>query len=200
MDCFLIANARCLSEGIDVPALDGVAFIDPKSSEVDILQAVGRAIRLSDQKQIGTIVIPVFIPEDEDPDEILSTQNLAKSGRILNALRSHDDVLGEHLDSLRVSLGRKQKIAISSEKIILDLPEKVSSAFVDALSTKLVRATSDSWLGACDNCKFKEKHKHCKFWTTRRLLARRWSRQRVLIKDRDSKRANYSLILDLLGI
>jgi predicted helicase len=53
----LLSNARCLSEGVDVPALDGVAFIDPRSSEIDIIQSVGRAIRLSDDKTMGTIVI-----------------------------------------------------------------------------------------------------------------------------------------------
>ena len=63
----LLANARCLGEGIDVPALDGVAFIDPRRSEVDIVQAVGRAIRLAEDKTIGTIVIPVFIETGTTP-------------------------------------------------------------------------------------------------------------------------------------
>ena len=61
----LLSNARCLSEGVDVPALDGVAFIDARSSEIDIVQAVGRAIRLSAKKEMGTIVIPVFIERHE---------------------------------------------------------------------------------------------------------------------------------------
>ena len=64
----LLTNARCLSEGVDVPTLDGVAFIDPRRSEVDIVQAVGRAIRKSDDKTVGTIVIPVFIDTDTDPE------------------------------------------------------------------------------------------------------------------------------------
>ncbi|KIQ17441.1 hypothetical protein ASG56_06575 [Rhodococcus sp. Leaf7] len=57
----VLANARWLAEGVDVPTLDGVAFIDPRGSEVDIVQAVGRAIRLAESKTVGTIVIPVFI-------------------------------------------------------------------------------------------------------------------------------------------
>ncbi|MFC1746482.1 DEAD/DEAH box helicase family protein, partial [Candidatus Riflebacteria bacterium] len=57
----LLANARCLSEGVDVPTLDGVAFIDPKRSQVDIVQAVGRAIRKAQDKKIGTVILPVFI-------------------------------------------------------------------------------------------------------------------------------------------
>ena len=64
----LLANARCLAEGVDVPTLDSVAFIDPRRSEVDIVQAVGRSIRLASDKTVGTIVIPVFIDTDEDPE------------------------------------------------------------------------------------------------------------------------------------
>jgi predicted helicase len=67
----LLSNARCLSEGVDVPSLDGVAFIDPRSSEIDIIQSVGRAIRLSENKTLGTIVIPVFIQPSENAEEAL---------------------------------------------------------------------------------------------------------------------------------
>ena len=68
----LLSNARCLAEGVDVPTLDGVAFIDPRRSQIDIVQAVGRAIRKAPAKTIGTIVIPVFIDESEDADHVLS--------------------------------------------------------------------------------------------------------------------------------
>jgi predicted helicase len=66
-----LANPRCLGEGVDVPALDGIAFIDPRRSEVDIVQAVGRAIRFDEDNKIGTIVIPVFIESGDDPDAAL---------------------------------------------------------------------------------------------------------------------------------
>ena len=59
----ILSNARCLSEGVDVPTLDGVAFIDPRQSQVDIIQAVGRAIRKSENKTFGTIMIPVYLSE-----------------------------------------------------------------------------------------------------------------------------------------
>ena len=75
---YILSNARCLSEGVDVPALDGVAFIDPRNSEIDIVQAVGRAIRLSKGKAIGSIVIPVFIEDHEDPDEVLNSSPFKK--------------------------------------------------------------------------------------------------------------------------
>ena len=64
----ILSNCACLGEGVDVPVLDGVAFIDPKRSMVDIIQAVGRVIRKAAGKPLGTIVIPVFIDESEDAD------------------------------------------------------------------------------------------------------------------------------------
>ena len=71
----LLTNARCLSEGVDVPSLDGVAFIDPKGSEIDIVQAVGRAIRLSEEKKIGTIFLPVFIKDGDDAESSIEASN-----------------------------------------------------------------------------------------------------------------------------
>ncbi len=64
----IVSNCACLGEGVDVPVLDGVAFIDPKRSMVDIIQAVGRVIRKAEGKEIGTVVIPVLIDETEDAD------------------------------------------------------------------------------------------------------------------------------------
>ena len=60
---------------MDVPSLDGVAFIDPRSSQIDIIQAVGRAIRLSTNKQAGTIVLPVFIGKSDDSEQALEEGN-----------------------------------------------------------------------------------------------------------------------------
>ena len=102
----LLANARCLAEGVDVPTLDGVAFIDPRRSEVDIVQAVGRAIRLASDKTVGTIVIPVFIDTDDDPAIALDDSAFKPVWDVIMALRSHDDQLGEQLDELRRQLGR----------------------------------------------------------------------------------------------
>ena len=64
----LLSNARCLGEGVDVPSIDGVAFIDPRHSTIDIIQALGRAIRKAPDKKVGTVVVPVFIPTDATPD------------------------------------------------------------------------------------------------------------------------------------
>ena len=65
----IITNAKCLTEGVDVPSLDGIAFIDPKSSFVDIIQAIGRVIRLDPGKEVGTILVPIIINDLDSLDE-----------------------------------------------------------------------------------------------------------------------------------
>ena len=143
----LLANARCLAEGVDVPTLDGVAFIDPRRSEVDIVQAVGRAIRLAPDKTVGTIVIPVFIDTDEDPETALDDSAFKPVWDVIKALRSHDDELGEQLDSLRLGLGlRGGGQPRLPEKIHLDLPTHISADFARAFNIRLVDSVTAPWL------------------------------------------------------
>ena len=140
----LLTNARCLSEGVDVPTLDGVAFIDPRGSEVDIIQAVGRAIRLADDKTIGTIVIPVYIDATMDPDTALNDSSFKAVWRVVKALRAHDDELAEQIDTIRREMGRGGKPRIP-DKIHLDVPAAVGQAFSDAFDVRLVEKTSSPW-------------------------------------------------------
>ena len=146
----LISNARCLTEGIDVPTLDGVAFIDPKRSEIDIAQAVGRAIRLADGKTIGTIVIPVFIATDEpNPDVILDDSAFKPVWDVLLALRSHDEELAQQLDDLRRMLGRLRRGSRGPvrlpDKIYTDIPDACGVDFVRAFYVRLVEQTTAPW-------------------------------------------------------
>ena len=141
----LVANARCLSEGVDVPSLDAVAFIEPRRSEVDIVQAVGRAIRKSPDKSVGTIVIPIFIQPGASPDEVLQDSSFKHVWGVVNALRAHDATLGDTLDSLRTALGRGQSVDFSQTKIVLDLPLSMPKNFAEALETRLIETCSDPW-------------------------------------------------------
>lgn len=141
----LLANARCLAEGVDVPALDGVAFIDPRRAEVDIVQAVGRAIRKSETKTIGTVVIPVFIDTEEDAHAALDSSAFKPVWDVIKALRAHDTELGEQLDALRREMGRNGGRPQLPSKIHVDVPATVSKDFVNAFRVHVVDATTAPW-------------------------------------------------------
>ncbi len=141
----LLSNARCLAEGVDVPTLDGVAFIEPRRSQIDIVQAVGRAIRKAPDKTIGTVVIPVFVDETSDPESAIEASAFDRVWQVLKALRAHDEVLAEELDELRRELGRRRTSIVRPDKIKLDLPVMVGEAFARAFDARLVRETTASW-------------------------------------------------------
>lgn len=144
----ILTNAKCLSEGVDVPSLDGVAFIDPRSSQVDIVQAVGRAIRLSQDKKFGTIVLPVFIKQGDDAVASIEESNFKPIWEVLNALKAHDEELAFELDQIRTEMGRRSGARIDPEafsEIAIDLPATVDGAFGDSLRTYLVEQTTASW-------------------------------------------------------
>jgi superfamily II DNA or RNA helicase len=141
----VITNARCLSEGVDVPTLDGVAFIDPKTSTVDIIQAVGRAIRKAPDKTTGTIVIPVYVDHLDDPGTALDNSAFKPVWAVINALRDHDDELAEQLDHLRRQLGRGDSQIRLPDKIHLDLPARITKAFAHAFDVRLVQRTTSTF-------------------------------------------------------
>ncbi|GAA7695790.1 DEAD/DEAH box helicase family protein [Helicobacter pylori] len=93
--CKVLSNARCLSEGVDVPALDSVIFFDGKSAMVDIIQAVGRVMRKAKRKKRGYIILPIALKESEikNLDEAVKNTNFKNIWKVLKALRSHDSSL-----------------------------------------------------------------------------------------------------------
>ena len=108
-ECRILTNVRCLSEGIDVPALDAVLFLSSRNSQVDIVQSVGRIMRnfkkgQPGEKKYGYIIIPIVVPMDVSPEEALSKNeyfNVVWS--ILNALRSHDDNFNAEVNKIALN-------------------------------------------------------------------------------------------------
>src|SRR5262249_5338620 len=96
----IVTSARCLGEGVDVPACDGVLFADPRSSLIDVVQAVGRVLRPAPGKKVGTVIIPVALPAGGDDHEALLDTRFAHVWTVLRALRAHDDRLAAELDAL----------------------------------------------------------------------------------------------------
>jgi superfamily II DNA or RNA helicase len=141
----VLSNARCLGEGIDVPALDGVAFIDPRRSEVDVVQAVGRAIRLSPTKTVGTIVIPIVIDSTADPENELEASAFKPVYDVVKALRSHDETLTVQLDRLRVVMSDGEPITSLPSRIRVVLPPTVDPGFAASFNARLVEYTTESW-------------------------------------------------------
>ena len=110
--CRILSNVRCLSEGVDVPALDAVLFLTPRNSQVDVVQSVGRVMRNAPGKKRGYVVLPIVIPAGVEPHEALNDNKTYKVvWDVLQALRSHDDKLGASINKLELT-GDRSKIEI----------------------------------------------------------------------------------------
>ncbi len=141
--CKVLSNARCLSEGVDVPALDSIVFFDGKSAMVDIIQAVGRVMRKAKHKKRGYIILPIALEESEieNLDEAVNNTNFKNIWKVIKALRSHDPSLVDEATF-------KEKIKIfgsddgnnrNDEKTLFDaiLLQDLADAMYNVMPTKL---------------------------------------------------------------
>ena len=137
--CRILSNARCLTEGVDVPALDAIMFLHPRNSQVDVVQAVGRVMRKAPDKRMGYVILPVGVPADIPADVALSDNKKYRVvWQILNALRAHD----ERLDAVINHGGLGQDV--SDRITIIDgrashAEMKAVTATVDTLPTRRKR-------------------------------------------------------------
>lgn len=113
--CRILSNVRCLSEGVDVPSLDAVLFLTPRSSQVDVVQSVGRVMRLSPGKKQGYVILPVVIPAGVEPSKALDDNKTYKVvWQVLNALRSHDDRFDAMINKLEFNGKDSRKMEVIS--------------------------------------------------------------------------------------
>ena len=165
----LISNARCLTEGVDVPAVDMVAFLTPKRSLVDIVQATGRAMRKSDatHKTTGYVLVPLFLEyvAGESIEEAVARAEFDEIWAVLQALQEHDEVLAEIISRMREDRGRTKgfdgqdlgdKVEVLGPHLSLDtLRHSIATQIIDRIGSRW-----DEWYGAL--VAFKEQHGHCK--------------------------------------
>jgi superfamily II DNA or RNA helicase len=166
----LLTNARCLTEGINIPAVDMVAFIDPRQSLVDITQAVGRAMRKPrgpTTKTVGYVVVPVFagMGEKDSLDDAIKSEKFDAVVDVLNALQEHDDEL---VDIIREIRGRKgagdpfnpkrlnEKVEVIGPRVDLDqLRRSIEVEIADKIGSSW-----DEWFGLL--ARFKSREGHCR--------------------------------------
>ncbi|GAA8932832.1 DEAD/DEAH box helicase family protein [Helicobacter pylori] len=141
--CKVLSNARCLSEGVDVPALDSIVFFDGKSAMVDIIQAVGRVMRKAKRKKRGYIILPIALEESEikNLDEAVNNTNFKNIWKVLKALRSHDPSLVDEAtfkEKIKI-FGSDDEKKQNDEKTLFDaiLLQDLADAVYNVMPTKL---------------------------------------------------------------
>lgn len=143
--CRVLSNVRCLSEGVDVPALDAVLFLTPRNSQVDVVQSVGRVMRNAPGKRRGYVVLPVVIPAGIEPHEALNdNRTYAVVWQVLQALRSHDDrfdAMVNKLDLVGPDRDRMEVVAVA------DNVQRKAARLVDSSARRAAKAKSRYAIG-----------------------------------------------------
>ena len=111
-ECHVLSNAKCLTEGVDVPALDAVLFLSPRRSQIDVVQAVGRAMRKSPNKKFGYIIIPITVPSSEGYEKIVLDRKFNPTFQVLQALKSHDEDFYDTINQADLKENKKVSVAI----------------------------------------------------------------------------------------
>jgi predicted helicase len=115
MQCRILTNVRCLSEGVDVPSLDAVMFLSARNSQVDVVQSVGRVMRRAEGKQYGYIIIPIVVPSDVQGEKALAnSKEFEVVWTVLNALRAHDERFKATINKIELNKNKPASIIIGS--------------------------------------------------------------------------------------
>ena len=163
----LITNARCLTEGVDVPAVDMVAFVDPRKSRIDIAQAAGRAMRKSKDKKLGYIVVPLFIEQKkgETEEAALARSGFDEVAMVLGAMLENDEDLKDVISEMQQARGRGEKF---NPKQLEDKVEVIGPAIdlnklkrsIDIEILDRLGVSWDRWYGLLQ--KFHKREGHCR--------------------------------------
>lgn len=165
----LLANQRCLIEGVDVPSVNMIVFNSPKHSEVDIVQAIGRALRNRGQvkKKHGYILVPILIEKNsgESVSEAIKRTDFDKVAEIINAIKEHDDEIAQIIQEAIISNGRGKGITKRIRKELSDFidishPEISKDKLFNSITTKIINHLTTDWdLKIAELLNFKNKFK-----------------------------------------
>jgi predicted helicase len=142
--CRVLSNARCLSEGVDVPALDAVMFLNPRKSVVDVVQSVGRVMRQSPGKRYGYIILPIGIPAGMTPEEALrDNSRYAVVWEVLQALRAHDERFNAMVNKIELNKAKDDRIQVIG---VGGGPSDQDGSSVDRATTAVQQTLDLQWL------------------------------------------------------
>ena len=152
-DIGIVANARCLTEGVDVPTIDLIYFCDPKNSKVSIVQAAGRALRKdrTGKKTLGYIVVPIFHKLEDDIEKAVERSVFKNVIQVIRSLCDHDERLQAEINDIAFKKGKKNKNSKIEFSFSNDETERIIKliGFKEKLKTSLfnqiIEKTNDSW-------------------------------------------------------
>jgi len=151
-DSGILTNARCLTEGIDIPAIDVVYFCDPKNSKVDIVQASGRALRKSSHKdkEKGYIVVPIYHSQESNLENAIEESSFQNLISIVRALCDQDERLQIEINTLQ--LQKKKGGLVGVSRLSLDMEEEslllfteIEQQLKESLFDQVIEKTSNPW-------------------------------------------------------
>ena len=147
----LISNARCLTEGVDVPSVDMVVFTHNKRSTVDIVQAVGRAMRKSFGKDVGYVMVPVFLQPDEDIEEAVKSGRFDAVWEVLKSMSEHDETLADIIREMTVEKGKGTRTWSGEERLSSLMEIQYTGRVLKiedlrrAIGTQIVEKLGENW-------------------------------------------------------
>ncbi|WP_375703823.1 DEAD/DEAH box helicase [Bartonella sp. AD13SXNS] len=148
--CRILSNVRCLSEGIDVPALDAIMFLHPRNSQVDVIQAVGRVMRRAPNKKTGYIILPIIIPSRLEAKKALKNNKRYRVvWQVLHALHSHDERLARTINQMSLGQDSSHTIEIIEIKRADELKELTTT--VDEISIPSKAESSGHSIGTAES-------------------------------------------------
>jgi superfamily II DNA or RNA helicase len=159
----LICNARCLTEGIDIPAIDMVAFMNPKTSKIDIVQAIGRALRNAPNKKIGYVFLPIFLDDAIlNQEEAISSSDFSHIWEVLNALSEQDSDLNDVIREIAKSGEESKADSYRAIEKFIDFNEVNNAKFINSIQARILNGLYDSWdIMYGQLCQYKKLNGNC---------------------------------------